>query len=175
MIATPGRGRSTVGVAKPSTLPFFACAAYSGKRISPWLLIPSASASTSAFATARAFSALVRLPTKAFVTSSSASARASVAMMASGAAIKLGQHEFAMAERFRCRQPPVRRARDHVDQHVAGFGDRDLAPDDAGDVEIDMLRHRARRLRIAAELDHREDRIADDIALAGRETVHDIA
>src|SRR6266446_3688165 len=148
MTATPGRIRFADGVAKPSTLPFFACAAYSGKRISPWLLIPSASASTSAFATAHAFSALVRLRVNAFATSSSASARASVAMMASGAAIKLGQHEFAMAERLGRRQPPVRGARDHVDQHVAGFGDRDLATDDSGDVEIDMLRHCARGLRI---------------------------
>src|SRR5258706_11260382 len=158
MTAMPGRVRFAVGVANPSTFPFFACAAYSGKRISPWLLIPSASASTSAFATARAFSALVRLRVKAFVTSSSASARASVAMMASGAAIKLGQHEFAMAERLGRRQPPVRGARDHVDQHVAGFGDRDLAPNDSGNIEIDVLRHGARRLRIAGELDHREDR-----------------
>src|SRR5258705_8425638 len=153
MTATPGRVRFADGVANPSTLPFFACAAYSGKRISPWLLIPSASASTSAFATARALSALVRLRAKAFVASSSASARASVAMVASGAAIELGQHEFAMAESLRRRQPSVRGARDHLDQHVAGFRDRDLAPDDSGNIEIDMLGHGARRLGISGELD----------------------
>src|ERR1700687_2533298 len=174
MTATPGRVRFADGVAKPSTLPFFACAAYSGKRISPWLLIPSASASTSAFATARAFSALVRLRTKAFATSSTASARASVPMIALSAAIKLGQHEFAMAERFRRRQPSVRSARDHIDQHVAGLGDCDLAADDARDVKIDVLRHGARGLGISAELDHGKDRIADDVALAGWEAVYDI-
>src|SRR5258705_4620695 len=147
MTATPGRVRFADGVANPSTLPFFACAAYSGKRISPWLLIPSASASTSAFATARAFSALVRLRANASATSSSACPRASVGMLLS-AAIELGQHVFAMAQRFRRRQPAVRRARDYVDQHVARFGYRDLAPDDAGNIEVDMLRHRAHRLRI---------------------------
>ena len=80
-----------------------------------------------------------------------------------------------MAQRLGGGEPSVRRAQDHIDQRVARFRDRQFAPQDAGHVKIDMLGHGARRARIAGKLDDGKNRIADDIALAGREGVHRIA
>ena len=39
-------------------------------------------------------------------------------------------------------------------------------------VHVDVFGHGLDGERIAGELDHRDDRVADDIALAGREVVH---
>src|SRR5712691_1668133 len=92
----------------------------------------------------------------------------------SSAAVKLGHHELAVAQRLGGGEASIGRAHDHVDQRVAGVVERHLAPQDAGHVEIDVLGHGADGARIAADLDHRQDRVADDVALAGGERVHDV-
>ena len=93
----------------------------------------------------------------------------------SRAPVKLRHHILAVAERLRGGEPAVGRAHDHVDQRVAGLRDRHVAAQDAGHVDVDVLAHGADGLRIAGDLDHRHDRIADHVALAGREGVHGIA
>src|SRR5262249_23404036 len=93
----------------------------------------------------------------------------------SRAAIKLRQHEVAVAERLGGGEAAVGGAQDHVDQGVAGLFKRHLAAQDAGHVEVDVLRHGAHRARIAGDLDHRQDRVADDVALASGEGVHHVA
>ena len=41
-----------------------------------------------------------------------------------------------------------------------------LLAQQAGDVDVDVLAHGAHRARVGAQLDHRQDRVADDVALA---------
>ena len=45
----------------------------------------------------------------------------------------------------------------------------------ARDVHVDVLRHGAHGARVGAQLDHRQDRVADDVALPGREEMHRVA
>src|SRR3546814_446669 len=62
---------------------------------------------------------------------------------------------------------------DHdVDQPVAGFVEVHLAAQQAGAVVVDVLAHLARRPRVGGQLDDRLDRVADDVALTGREEMH---
>src|SRR5690349_4956327 len=85
----------------------------------------------------------------------------------SRAFVKTRQHELAVPERFRCGEPPVYRAKHHRQQLVACFVHRHLALQQPRHVEVDVLAHRPHRPRIRAQLDHRQDRVADDIALPG--------
>ncbi len=80
-----------------------------------------------------------------------------------------------MAERLGRGEPAVGGAEHHLEQLVAGLIHVDLAPRDAGDVDIDVLGHQAHGARIGADLDDRQDRIADDVALPGREEMHGVA
>ena len=80
-----------------------------------------------------------------------------------------------MLQRLRGRQAPVAGTQRDVDQGVAGLVEVHLAAQDAGAVEVDVLAHLPRRLRIGGQLDHRLDRVADDVALPGREEVHNEA
>src|SRR5262249_3748226 len=166
--------------------------------------MPSASAATSASATGRAFSGLVRLLTSAVVTRSVAAwsemvvmtwceiakwriaskERAPLALysrcairysLISSAAVQLREHELAVAKRLGGSEAAVGGAHDHVDEGIARLIERHLAAQDAGHVDVDVLRHGAHRARIAADLDDWQDRIADDVALAGGEGVDDIA
>src|SRR3984885_12486296 len=89
------------------------------------------------------------------------------------AAIELGHHELAMSQSLRRGESPVRCADDHVQECVARFINGHFALQDFRDIEVDMLRHRCDRLGISTKLNHRFDRIADHIALAGREEVYD--
>src|SRR3546814_8845063 len=70
-------------------------------------------------------------------------------------------------------EPAVAGSERDVDQRIARLIEIHLAAQDAGDVEIDVLAHLARRLRVGGQLDHRLDRVADDVALPGGEEVHD--
>src|SRR4051812_15459003 len=151
MAMRPGRGWTACGTTKPSTFFVLACAAYVGKRDSPWPFNPSASAPTNARATLVALSALVRQRVSVRTTSASASASVSVGMAPRGsrAPVKLGHHVLAVTERLRGREPSVRSAHDHVDQRVAGLRDGHVAAQDAGHVDVDVLAHGADRLRIA--------------------------
>src|SRR3546814_7922993 len=72
-------------------------------------------------------------------------------------------------------EPAVAGSERDVDQRIARLIEIHLAAQDAGDVEIDVLAHLARRLRVGGQLDHRLDRVADDVALPGGEEVHDEA
>src|SRR5215831_9472336 len=91
------------------------------------------------------------------------------------AAIELGHDEFAMAQRFGGRQPSIGGADHHVDQRVAGAIERQLAAQDTGHVDVDVLGHGAHCARVARDLNDGDDWIANDVALAGREGMHDIA
>src|SRR3989337_3448782 len=93
----------------------------------------------------------------------------------SGALVEPCQDELAMSERFGRGQPAVGRAEHAVEQFVAGLVRGELFSQQAGDVDVDVLRHRAHGARIGAQLDHRQDRVADHVALAGREEVHRVA
>jgi hypothetical protein len=68
--------------------------------------------------------------------------------------------------------PPVGRAQHHVEQRVARLVRGHLLAQQARDVDVDVLAHGAQGARVRAELDHRQDRVADDVALPGREEVH---
>jgi hypothetical protein len=62
-------------------------------------------------------------------------------------------------------------AHDHLDERVAGLVDGHFAGQHAGHVNIDVLAHGPERARVARDLDHRHDRIADHVALTGGEGV----
>src|SRR3954468_13155603 len=72
----------------------------------------------------------------------------------SGALIELGQHELAMAERLGAGEAAVAGADRDIDERVARLIQRHLAAEDAGHVEVDVLLHLARGLRVGRELDH---------------------
>src|SRR5712691_7880171 len=101
------------------------------------------------------------MPTTAATASPGAAARSS-----SGALVEPRQHELAVAERLGGGEPPARRAEHALEELVAGLVGRHLAAQQARHVDVDVLAHRAHRTRIGAQLDHREDRVADDVALA---------
>src|SRR5689334_16830029 len=115
--------------------------------------MPSASAWTSASATERAFSVLVRLAVSAATTKWRAASRVRTwaGMRAellppsspSGAAIELRQHEFAVTERLGGGEAAIGGAADHVDERVTGLVERHLAAEYARHVHVDMLRHGA--------------------------------
>ena len=156
-----------------------ACAAYIGTRDRPWPLSPSASAATSARATLRALSMSVRQRVRCAppaLPPEPASASAWLTQRASRAPIKLRHHELAVAERLRRGEPAVGGAHDHVDQRVAG-----LSRSSSRGAGCRRRRRRCARpwcacvFGLPRDLDHRHDRIADHVALAGREGVHHIA
>ena len=94
----------------------------------------------------------------------------------SGATVELGHDELAMARALRQRSGGRWPCGSTMSISASpAVSKRQLAPQDAGHVEVDVLCHRAHRLGIAADLDHRHDRVADDVALPGREGVHDVA
>src|SRR6185312_17425865 len=93
----------------------------------------------------------------------------------SRAFIKPRHDEFAVAERLGGGKSAVHGAEHHVEELVARLVHRHLALQQAARVEIDVLAHRAHRARIRAQLDDRQDRIADDVALPRREEVDDEA
>ncbi len=78
-----------------------------------------------------------------------------------------------MTQSFGAREPAVARPDDRLNQPIPCLIERHLTPQDAGDVEVDVLGHRSRRLWIGGELDHGLDGIADDVALPGWKQVHD--
>src|SRR3970040_1684677 len=82
--------------------------------------------------------------------------------------VEPGHHELPVTQRFRGREPPVARAQHHFDQFVARLVEILLALQQPGTVVVNVLGHGANRARIGAELDHGQDRIADDVSLAGR-------
>ena len=51
----------------------------------------------------------------------------------------------------------------------------DLALQQARGVDVDVLAHQPHGARVGADLDHRQDRVADHVALTGREEVHRVA
>ena len=59
---------------------------------------------------------------------------------ASRAAVELRHHELAVAERLGRGEAAVGGAHDHLDQRVAGLRDGHVAAQDAGHVEVDVLR-----------------------------------
>lgn len=77
-----------------------------------------------------------------------------------------------MSHSLGAREAAVAGADHDVDQPVAGLIERHFPAQDAGNVQVNVLDHRARRLGIGGELDNWFDRIADDVALAGRKQVH---
>src|SRR5256884_3112004 len=97
----------------------------------------------------------------------SSSERSFLQVADSGAFVQAREDELAMAERFRSGEPAVRGAQHHLEELVARLVHVDLTAGDAGNVDVDMFGHQAHRSRIGADLDDREDGIADDVALAG--------
>src|SRR4051794_23719423 len=96
-------------------------------------------------------------------------------MWFSGAAIKLRHREFTVAKCLGGGESPVCRTHHHVDERIASLIERHFTAQHAGNINIDMLTHGANRLRVSRDLDYRYDRVSDDIALARRERVDDIA
>src|SRR5258708_28638195 len=91
----------------------------------------------------------------------------------SRALIEPGQDELAMPERFGAGEAAVAGADRDVDEPVAGLIQGHLSPENAGDVEIDVLLHLARRLGIGGELDHLLHPGCDHVALPrGEEMGH---
>ena len=80
-----------------------------------------------------------------------------------------------MTEYFGGGHPAVGGANHHVKQLVAGLIKIHIAANKAGDIDIKMLGHGPQGPRIGAELDDRQNRVADNIALAGREKMNDKA
>src|SRR6202163_2072734 len=97
-----------------------------------------------------------------------ANPKGTAAKTASGTFVEARHHEFAVAERFRSGEASVDGAEHHVDELVAGLVHGDFALQEARGIDVDVLAHRAHRARVGGDLDHRQYRIADDIALAGR-------
>src|SRR6266568_783391 len=92
----------------------------------------------------------------------------------SGAFVQSREDELAMPESLRGGEPAVRRAEHHLEELVARLIHVDLLARDAGHVDVDVFGHEAHRARIGADLDDRQDGIADDVALAGGEEMHHI-
>src|ERR1700724_1800377 len=100
-----------------------------------------------------------------------ANPKGTAAKEASGTFVEARHHEFAVAERFRGGEASVDGAEHHVDELVARLVHRDFALQESRGIDVDVLAHRAHRARIGGDLDHRQYRIAEDIALAGRKEV----
>src|ERR1039458_3324681 len=80
-----------------------------------------------------------------------------------------------MAQHFGIREAAVGGGEHALEHAVAGLVHVDFPAKDAAHVHVDMLLHSANGARVAADLDDRQDGIADDVALAGGEEVHDEA
>src|SRR5215470_386242 len=192
----PPLDRTTFGTAAPSTRPSRMWATYCGKRETPCEASPWASAATSARAVDCAVAAGAPARSSARVASAVSSSRVSVTIrspasrnsparsrgtrrgfrgprVALRAFVQTRQHELPMAERFGGGPASVRRREHALEQLVAGLIHVDLAAQQPRDVDVHVLGHRAHRLRVRAQLDHREDRVADHVALAGRKEVDD--
>src|SRR5207302_913231 len=100
-------------------------------------------------------------------------ARIASATTESGAFIKPRQHELAVAECLGRGESAVGGAEHHVEQLIARLAHRELPLQESGRVDIDVLAHRSHSTRIGANLDHREDGIADNVPLTGRKEVND--
>src|SRR5699024_11189869 len=86
-----------------------------------------------------------------------------------GATVKLCKHELTVTKRFSCGQATVAGCQHRFDQRVASSIEIHLTPQDARNIEVDMFGHRPYCAWVGRELDHRFDRITDNIALSGRE------
>src|SRR5882762_6807547 len=93
----------------------------------------------------------------------------------SGAFVQASEDELAMSERFCSGEPAVRGTEHHLEKLVARLVHVDLLARDARHVDVDVLGHEAHGARIGADLDHGQDGIADDVALAGGEEMHRVA
>src|SRR3546814_11130145 len=87
---------------------------------------------------------------------------------ASGTAVQLGHDELAVLQRLGGGEPAVAGSERDVDQRIARLIEIHLAAQDAGDVEIDVLAHLARRLRVGGQLAPRLDREIGRAAGRGR-------
>src|SRR5918995_969242 len=85
--------------------------------------------------------------------------------------VQAGQDELPVAEHLGGGPPPGRRPHDDLLGQVGGLVQRHVLGDDAGHVQVDVFRHRRGRARVSGELENRDDRVADDVALPGREQV----
>src|SRR5438034_6659719 len=93
--------------------------------------------------------------------------------LASSAFVESGQHEFAVSQGFGGRQTAIGSAEHHVQELVADLVHGDFTLQQPAGVDVDMLGHGAHGPRIGADLDHRKNRIADDVALSSGEEMHD--
>src|SRR5688572_11171343 len=91
------------------------------------------------------------------------------------ALVEARQHELAMAQGFRGGEPAVAGTQHDLDQLIAGLLEVLLPLQQSRAVVVDVFGHRAHGARIGAKLDHRNDRVADDVALPGGEEMHDVA
>src|SRR5690606_23487035 len=80
--------------------------------------------------------------------------------------------EFTMTECLGSRQPAAAGPNHLGDDCCASFIECDGALKNARDVDIDVRRHGPGRLWVPGYLDHRQDWIADYIALPGREKMY---
>src|SRR5438477_5130905 len=85
---------------------------------------------------------------------------------ASRALVESRQHEFTVAQRLGRRKASVGGPEHHIEKLVACLVHRDLSLQKSRGVKIDVLAHRAHCARVGAKLDHRQDRVPDDVALA---------
>src|SRR5437763_43176 len=81
--------------------------------------------------------------------------------------VEARQHELTMTQRLGGGEAAVGGAEHALEELVARLVHVELLARDARDVHVDVLRHGAYGARIGAKLDHRQDRVADDVALAG--------
>ena len=79
-----------------------------------------------------------------------------------------------MAERLGRGEAAIAGAAGDLDQGIPRLVEGHLAAQDAGDVEVDVLAHGPRGARVGRELDHGNDGVADDVALArGKQVDHE--
>lgn len=92
-----------------------------------------------------------------------------------GATVKLGHDEFDVTQRFGGRESTVCRVSDAVDECITRLIDRHLAPNDTGNIDVDVLWHESDGPRITRDLDDRHDRVTDHVTLPCREDMNDVA
>src|SRR3990170_2112625 len=85
--------------------------------------------------------------------------------------VQPGEDELPVAEHLGGRPAAARRRHDEILRQVGGLVERHVLGDDARHIEVDVLRHGRRGPGVGGQLEHRHDRVADDVALAGREQV----
>ena len=78
-----------------------------------------------------------------------------------------------MTQRFGAGHAAVEGADHHLNERVSRLIQGHFPTQDPADIDVNMFAHRADRLRVRGRLDRWNDRVTDDVALTGREDMHD--